>query len=82
VIRLRVPIPVINAYRSRYLKRDKPAHCSDLFGALNRDIVRKFGAEYRGIVQYYLPASDVFRLSRLHWVMETSLLKTLAGKHR
>jgi hypothetical protein len=25
---------------------------------------------------------DVFRLQRLHWVMETSLLKTLAGKHR
>jgi retron-type reverse transcriptase len=82
VIRLRVPIPVINAYCSRYLKRGKPAHCSDLFGAPDRDIVRKFGAEYRGIVQYYLLASDVFRLTRLHWVMETSLLKTLAGKHR
>jgi hypothetical protein len=82
VIRLRVPIPVINAYCSRYLKRGKPAHCSDLFGAPGRDIVRKFGAEYRGIVQYYLLASDVFRLTRLHWVMETSLLKTLAGKHR
>jgi hypothetical protein len=24
----------------------------------------------------------VFRLGRLHWMMETSLLKTLAGKHR
>lgn len=82
VIRLRVPIPVINAYCSRYLKRGKPAHRSDLFGAPDRDIVRKFGAEYRGIVQYYLLASDVFRLTRLHWVMETSLLKTLAGKHR
>ncbi|MGJ6969159.1 group II intron reverse transcriptase/maturase [Streptosporangium sp. G11] len=34
------------------------------------------------MVQYYLLASDVFRLDRLHWVMETSLLKTLAGKHR
>jgi len=27
-------------------------------------------------------AQDVFRFQRLHWVMETSLLKTLAGKHR
>ncbi|MCX5052114.1 reverse transcriptase domain-containing protein [Streptomyces sp. NBC_00485] len=82
VIRLRVPIPVINAYCSHYLKRGKPAHRSDLFGAPDRDIVRKFGAEYRGIIQYYLLANDVYRLTRLHWVMETSLLKTLAGKHR
>src|SRR6266545_1948258 len=41
-----------------------------------------YGAEYRGIVQYYLLAGNVHRLSRLHWVMETSLLKTLANKHR
>ncbi len=42
----------------------------------------KFQAEYRGLVQYYLLAQDVFRLGKLRWVMETSLLKTLAGKHR
>ncbi|MGH3722440.1 MAG: group II intron reverse transcriptase/maturase [Pseudonocardiaceae bacterium] len=30
----------------------------------------------------YLLASDVYRLNRLNWVMETLLLKTLAGKHR
>ncbi|MFG2563527.1 reverse transcriptase domain-containing protein [Streptomyces sp. NPDC048496] len=82
VIRLRVPIPVVNVYCSRYLKRGKPAHRSDLFAVPDRDIVRTYGAEYRGIVQYYLLASDVFRLSLLCWVMETSLLKTLAGKHR
>jgi hypothetical protein len=39
------------------------------------------GAEYRGVVQYYLLAGDVARLTRLHWVMVTSLLKTLAGKY-
>jgi hypothetical protein len=46
------------------------------------NIVGRFGAEYRGIVQYYLLAGDVQRLHRLRWVMETSMLKTLAGKHR
>jgi hypothetical protein len=45
------------------------------------DIVAAYGAQYRGIVQYYLHAGDVHRLDRLHWVMETSLLKTLAAKH-
>jgi Type II intron maturase len=44
-------------------------------------IINTYGAEYRGIVGYYRLASDVWRLNRLHWVMETSLLKTLAGKH-
>jgi hypothetical protein len=42
-------------------------------------IVAKYQAEYRGLVQYYLLAQDVFRLGRLQGVMETSLLKTLAG---
>jgi hypothetical protein len=45
-------------------------------------IVATYQAEYRGVVQYWLLAQDVFRLDRLRWVMETSLLKTLAGKHR
>ncbi len=44
-------------------------------------IINRYGAEYRGIVQYYLLAGDVYRLDRLHWVMGTSLLKTLAGKY-
>ena len=30
-------------------------------------IVSTYGAEYRGIVQYYLLAGDVWRLNRLHW---------------
>ncbi|MFC6372692.1 group II intron reverse transcriptase/maturase [Nonomuraea thailandensis] len=53
-------------------------------GALIRDddftIVAKYGSEFAGLVQYYLLAQDVFRLGHLQWVMETSMLKTLAGK--
>ena len=45
-------------------------------------IVSRYQAEYRGLVQYYLLAQNVSRLGKLHWVMQTSLLKTLAGKHR
>jgi len=44
-------------------------------------IISTYGAEYRGIVQYFLLAGDVWRLNRLEWVAETSLLKTLAAKH-
>ncbi|MFF0226663.1 group II intron reverse transcriptase/maturase [Streptomyces sp. NPDC004629] len=45
-------------------------------------IVSIYGARYRGIVQYCLLAGDVFRLNRLHWVMQSSLLCSLANKHR
>lgn len=82
VVRLRVPIPVIRAKCAQYLTRGKPAHRSELMNASDHEIIGTYGAEYRGTVQYYLMAADVFRLSQLHWVMETSLLKTLAGKHR
>ncbi|MGW5105914.1 HNH endonuclease [Nocardia sp. NPDC004123] len=46
------------------------------------DIVRIYGAEYRGIVQYYLLAGNIRRLHRLRWAMLSSMLKTLASKHR
>jgi hypothetical protein len=46
------------------------------------DIVKTYGAEYRGIVQYYLLANDVWRLDRLRWAAETSMLRTLAAKHQ
>ena len=42
------------------------------------NIVATYGAEYRGIVQYYLLASDVHRLNRLNGVMRASLLRTVA----
>ena len=47
----------------------------------DHEIVSIYGAEYRGIIQYYLLAG-MWRLHRLHWVMLTSMLKTLAAKHR
>jgi group II intron reverse transcriptase/maturase len=80
-IRLRVPGDVIKAKCSRYTHGGKPASRSELMNEPDHTIINCFGAEYRGIVQYYLLAGDVHRLDRLHWVMQTSLLKTLAGKY-
>ncbi|WP_019030663.1 reverse transcriptase/maturase family protein, partial [Salinispora arenicola] len=81
-IGLRVPKTVIKAKCARYLQRGEPAHRTRLVNHDDHTIIATYGAEYRGIVQYYLPAGDVWRLSRLRWVMETSMLKTLALKHR
>ncbi|WP_190085363.1 reverse transcriptase/maturase family protein [Streptomyces longisporoflavus] len=81
-IALRVPLDVIKAKCSPYLDRGKPAKQPALLNSDDHAIVATFGTVYRGIVQYYLLAGDVHRLHRLRWVMETSMLKTLAGKHR
>jgi group II intron reverse transcriptase/maturase len=81
-IGLRVPKTVIKAKCAPYLQRGQPAPQTPLMNADDYTIVATFGAQYRGIVQYYLLAGDVWRLDRLRWVMLTSLLKTLAGKHR
>jgi group II intron reverse transcriptase/maturase len=81
-IALRVPREVITAKCAPYLRRGKPEARSALCNLDDHDIVATYGAEYRGIVQYYLLASDVWRLDRLRWVAETSMLKTLAAKHK
>ena len=80
-IALRVPTPVIKAKCAPYLERGKPAAQRALQNLDDYDIVAAYGAKYRGISQYYLLAGDVHKLSRLRWVMVTSLLKTLAAKH-
>nr|WP_086019643.1 reverse transcriptase/maturase family protein [Streptomyces violaceusniger] len=81
-IGLFVPRQAIRQRCALYMKKGKPA----LRGSVMRDddftIVAKYQSEFQGVVQYYLLAQDVFRLGRLRWVMETSMLKTLAGKHR
>jgi len=80
-IALRVPKDVIKAKTLPYLKRGKPAHQGAWITETDHTIVATYGSIYRGIVQYYLPAVNVFRLYRLNWVMETSMLRTLAAKH-
>lgn len=80
-IGLRVPLPVIKAKCAPYLRHGKPERRPGLQNLDDYQIVKVFGAEYTGIVQYYLLAGDVWRLQRLRWVAETSMLKTLAGKH-
>jgi len=81
-IGLFVPRDVIRQKSVLYMSGGRPAQRGALLHDDDFTIVAKYQSEYAGLVQYYLLAQDVFRLGRLHWVMETSLLKTLAGKHR
>jgi group II intron reverse transcriptase/maturase len=78
-IALRVPPDVIRAKCAPYRRRGKPWHRPQLQNLHDYDIVRIYGAEYRGIVNYYRLAQDVYRLHPLRWNAETSMLKTLGA---
>jgi hypothetical protein len=80
-IGLCVPRAVVKAKCAKYMERGKPARLPQLNNWDDYSIVATYGAEYRGVAQYYLLAGDVSRLGRLNWVMLTSMLKTLARKH-
>jgi len=80
-IALKVPPDVIRAQCARYRQHGKPWHRPALQNLDDYDIVRTYGAEYQGVVNYYLLAQDVYRLNTLWWHATTSMLKTLALKH-
>jgi group II intron reverse transcriptase/maturase len=81
-IALRVPQDVIEKKCRPYLRNGKPIHRPERIFNSDYSIVADYQQEYRGIVQYYQLAINVCYLGKLRWVMEGSLLKTLAAKHR
>lgn len=81
-VSLRVPESVVKAKKRLYTSRGKPARRTRLLNDDDHTIVSTYGAEWRGIVQYYLLAGNIRCLFRLLWVMETSMLMSLANKHR
>ncbi|MDQ5854359.1 MAG: reverse transcriptase domain-containing protein [Chloroflexota bacterium] len=81
-IGLRIPANVVEAKCARYYNHGVLMHRPELLQDSDYSIVAAYQQEYRGIVQYYLPAHNIAWLDRLHWVMRISLLKTLAAKHK
>jgi Type II intron maturase len=81
-IGLLVPQEVVQKKCARYKRNGKPVHLNERVLNSDYDIVFQYQQEYRGIVQYYLLAQNVWWLHTLHWIMRTSLLKTLACKHK
>ena len=81
-IGLRVPAKVIEQHCQAYMKNDKPIHRNTLIHDEDYSIVDRYQSEFRGVVQYYLLAHNVYHFGKLQWVMEWSLAKTLAAKHK
>ncbi len=80
-IGLRVSYDMVQKKCAAYMRAGKPTHRADLLAETDYSIVARYQQDYRGLVQYYLLAHNVADLSEVHWVMERSLLKTLAAKH-
>lgn len=82
VIALRLPADVVERRCSLYMWGSKPIHRAELEEDSDFSIVAAYQSEYRGYVEFYALAQNIGWLNKLRWVMEVSLLKTLAGKYR
>jgi group II intron reverse transcriptase/maturase len=82
VMRLRVPPDLLKKKCQKYQKNHKPIHRKELTNNTEYSIVAQYQSEFRGFVEYYQLANDLYRLNSLKWIMEQSLAKTLATKFK
>lgn len=80
---LRIPKAVTLNWIKRYSANGKPISRTRLLHQSDYEIVTTYGAELRGLYNYYKYALNVSKtLFRVKWYMETSMLKTLAHKNK
>ncbi|MEJ7636820.1 MAG: reverse transcriptase domain-containing protein [Singulisphaera sp.] len=83
LIGLYVPKDAIESRCKAYMAGGRPTQRTNLLHASDYQIVTRYQGVFRGLVNYYAMAHNASkRLGRLRWVLETSLVHTLAGKHR
>jgi len=79
---LQVPVDSIRAKCTPYQKKGKPVHRKERTDDTVYSIITQFQQEFRGYAEYYQLAVNRYQLNRLKWVMERSLVSTLAHKLR
>jgi hypothetical protein len=79
---LGIPDEKLKMLRSRYSQRGKPVHRPELLMNSDYHILSLSQSEWRGYAQYYIMAHNLRKLKTVRWTMSTSLLKTLAAKHK
>ena len=77
-----VPRKVIKDAVRKYSRNGKFIHKAEWMANSEYDIVANHQAEYRGLAQYYIMAHNIHLLEEVKWAATSSLLKTLAGKHK
>jgi hypothetical protein len=81
-ISLRMPKSFVNDRARFYMQNGKPIHRKERTHETDYSILCQYQSEYRGYVQYFKLAENICHLNRLFWIMQVSLLKTLAHKHK
>lgn len=82
-IHLRVPHSVATKWMKKYCVDGKPHPRNELLQYSDYEIVTAYGAQIRGLTNYYQLAPNLSRqLNRVHWACVQSCRKTLATKHK
>ncbi len=82
-IMLLMPREVARKYLKRYSKGGKIIHRAELLNESAYTIIRRYQSVLVGLYNYYCMATNVSkRMGRIKRILQISLLKTLAGKHK
>ncbi|MDQ5854579.1 MAG: reverse transcriptase domain-containing protein [Chloroflexota bacterium] len=82
-LRLEMPADKVRAVNQQFMAGGKIVHRKEQLENDDFSIVTWYGAMYRGLANYYCMAHDRARkMAKVQYVMETSMLKPLANKHR
>jgi hypothetical protein len=79
---LLLPKSVVEKKSKPYLRKGKTISLPHLTINSDYSIVVEYQMALRGLYQYYALATNVSKLGHLKWIMEESLMKTLANKHK
>jgi hypothetical protein len=82
VVSLEVPRDVTDKWTRKFTQRGRPVHRAYLLNFSDFEIVATYGAQLRGIIQYYLMALNIREFGKVRWACLESLRKTLAAKHK
>ena len=80
---LAVPQQVARFWRMKYTRNGKPANRPELLQCSDFEIVKTYGSEFRGIVNYYSMAYNVAHsFNPVKYIFMESAARTLANKHK
>jgi AI2M/AI1M-like, HNH endonuclease/Type II intron maturase len=80
-----MPQQIVRKVRSRFSSKGKIIHRPELLPETDYTILQRYQSALRGIYNYYCMAVNVSKRTRMFmakWILETSLTKTLAHKHK
>jgi hypothetical protein len=83
LVALLMPADVVTRIRRSYSHGGAVIHRGSLRNDTDYTILSRYQSVLRGIYNYYCLAINVSkRMNKIHWILQTSLLKTMAGKYQ